>query len=94
MCHMGRYVDFYCGNNNSELKKIVYPILMNKFGWIPQKDYDDFLSIGSQVVWNCEESFDLEKVKTKKFKSFLSNCIHNKIKTNQYLLLKIHIKYE
>ena len=78
---MGIYVDFYCGNNNSELKKIVFPILMNKFGWIPQKDYDDFLSIGSQVVWNCEENFDLEKVKTKKFKSFLSNCIHNKIKT-------------
>ena len=78
---MGRYVDFYCGNNNSELKKIVYPILMNKFGWIPQKDYDDFYSIASQVVWDCEESFDLEKVKTKKFKSFLSNCIHNKIKT-------------
>lgn len=78
---MGRYVDFYCGNNNSELKKIVFPILTNKFGWIPQKDYDDFLSIGSQVVWNCEENFDLEKVKTKKFKSFLSNCIHNKIKT-------------
>ena len=79
---MGQYVDFYCNNNNKELKKIVTPILLYKFGWLAQKDYDDFYSIASQVVWDCEQKFDGKKVKTKKFKSFVSTCIHNKIKTH------------
>lgn len=77
---MGQYVDFYCSDNNRELKKIVTPILSYKFGWLAQKDYDDFYSIASMVVWDCEQKFDGKKVKTKKFKSFLSACIHNKIK--------------
>lgn len=79
---MGQYVDFYCENENKELKKIVNPILMKNFSWIPQKDFDDFYSIASQVVWDCEQKFDGKKVKTKKFKSFVSACIHNKIKTH------------
>lgn len=78
---MGQYVDFYCDNENKELKKIVNPILVRRFAWIPQKDYDDFYSIASMVVWDCEKKFNGEKVKTKKFKSFVSACIHNKIKT-------------
>lgn len=77
---MGQYVDFYCSDNNKELKKIVTPILACNFGWLAQKDYDDFYSIASQVVWNCEKKFSSTKVKTKKFKSFLSVCIHNKVK--------------
>lgn len=79
---MGQYVDFYCENENKELKKIVNPILIKRFAWIPQKDYDDFYSIASMVVWDCEQKFDGKKVKTKKFKSFVSTCIHNKIKTH------------
>lgn len=79
---MGQYVDFYCRNQNKELKKIVDPILYSKFAWIPQQEYDDFYSIASMVVWDCEKKFDCKKVKTKKFKSFLSGCIHNKIKTH------------
>lgn len=79
---MGQYVDFYCENENKELKKIVNPILIRRFAWIPQKDYDDFYSIASMVVWDCEQKFDGKKVKTKKFKSFVSTCIHNKIKTH------------
>lgn len=79
---MGRYVDFYCSDNNKELKKIVTPILACNFGWLAQKDFDDFYSIASQVVWDCEQKFDGKKVKTKKFKSFVSACIHNKIKTH------------
>ena len=67
---MGQYVDFYCGNNNKELKKIVDPIIMIHFGWLAQKDYDDFYSIASQVVWDCEKRFNEEKIKNKNFKSF------------------------
>lgn len=78
---MGQYVDFYCKNENKELKKIVNPILAMRFSWISQKDYDDLYSIASEVVWDCEEKFDGKKVKTKKFKSFVSTCIHNKIKS-------------
>lgn len=79
---MGQYVDFYCENENKELKKIVNPILIRRFPWIPQKDYDDFYSIASMVVWDCEQKFDGKKIKTKKFNSFVSACIHNKIKTH------------
>lgn len=79
---MGQYVDFYCANENRELKKIVNPILAVKFAWIPQQEYDEFYSIASMVVWDCEKKFDSTKVMTEKFKSFVSTCIHNKIKTH------------
>lgn len=78
---MGQYVDFYCGNNNKELCKMVNPILIKNFGWISQKDYDDFYSIAAQVVWDCENKFNSNKVKSKKFKSYLSTCIFNKVKS-------------
>lgn len=78
---MGKYVDFYCKDNNRELKKIVDPIIMKNFGWLAQKDYDDFYSMAANVVWDCEQKFDDQKVKSNNFKSFLSSCIHNKVKT-------------
>jgi len=78
---MGKYVDYYCGDNNKELKKLVNPILMNHFGWLPSQYYDDFYSILAQVVWDCEKNFNEQKVKTNKFKSYLLSCISNKIKS-------------
>lgn len=81
MCEMGKYVNFYCGNNNKELEKIVDQIIIKRFGWLPQKDYDDFYSIAAQVVWDCEKVFDSQKVKSEEFKSFLSSCLYNKIKS-------------
>lgn len=78
---MGQYVDFYCKNDNYELKKIVNHILSTKFAWLPQKDYDDLYSIASTVVWDCEKRFDSTKVRTEKFQSFLNGYIQNKIKT-------------
>lgn len=78
---MGKYVDYYCNDNNKELKRLVDPILNNQFGWLPNQYYDDFYSILAQVVWNCENSFNEEKVKTKKFKSYLLSCVNNKIKS-------------
>lgn len=76
---MGSYLEFYCGNQNRELKKIVDPILMGQFGWITQKDYDDFYSLAADVVWKCEESYDLSKGKS--FDNFLRPCILNKVKS-------------
>lgn len=78
---MGKYVDYYCSDNNKELKKLVNPILMNHFRWLPSQYYDDFYSILAQVVWDCEKSFNEQKVKTNKFKSYLLSCINNKIKS-------------
>lgn len=78
---MGKYVDYYCNDNNKELKKLVDPILNNQFGWLPNQYYDDFYSILAQVVWNCENNFEKERVKTNKFKSYLLSCINNKIKS-------------
>ncbi len=76
---MGKYVDFYCKDDNKELKKIVNKILCNNFGWIPQKDYDDFYSLAGQVVWNCEKNFD--NCKNDNFKGYLTSCLIKKIKT-------------
>ena len=78
---MGKYVEFYCGENNKELKKIVDLILKNRFSWIPQKDYDDFYSMAACVVWRCEKDFEENKCKDKKFKNFLIACLHNKVKS-------------
>lgn len=71
--------DFYVKNNCLELKKIIFPILKTKFGWISEKEYDDFISIGAQVVWDCETKFD--ESKGAEFKTFLFNCLLRKIKT-------------
>lgn len=75
---MGQYVDFYCKEENKNLKKIIDPILFKHFSWIPQKDFDDFYSIGAKVVWDCERRFDEKHEKS--FENFLVPCIHNKIK--------------
>ena len=76
---MGKYVDFYCSNDNKELKKLVNPIITKNYGWIPQKDYDDIYSNLSLVVWDCEKRFNPDKVKNKQFESFLKSCIENKM---------------
>jgi len=76
---MGRYVDYYCGDNNRELKKIVNSILKRKFNWIAQKDYDDFYSRAGEVVWECENAFD--DTKGISFENYLRSCIYSKIKT-------------
>lgn len=77
---MGKYVDFYCGDYNRELKKIVEPILKNQFSWLAQKDYDNFYSIAAGVVWDCEKKFDENRVRNREFKSYVSACIQKRMK--------------
>lgn len=77
---MGKYVDFYCGNNNRELKRMVDSILAARFNWISQKDYDEFYSLASLVVWNCEKKSD-EDISSEAFRSYLFGCILNRIKS-------------
>lgn len=76
---MGEFLEFYCANNNKELEKIVNNILINEFGWLPKQHYEDFYSVAAQAVWQCEQNFDKEKLKSKNFKSYVKSCIHNKI---------------
>lgn len=73
----GKYVSYYCNDYNKELKKIVFSIV-NKFGGISQKDYDDFISIAAMVVWDCEKTFDESKGKS--FKSYFMGCLYQKVK--------------
>ncbi len=80
MVVLGKYVEFYCGENNRELKKIVEPVLRNRFPWLAQKDYDDFYSIAAEVVWNCERRFDERRIGNREFKSYVSACIRKRIK--------------
>ena len=75
---MGKYLDFYCGNNNKELEKVVNHMLMKHFGWLPQKDYDDFYSIASQVLWNCEMKY--QENQNDNFEAYFKFCLLNKIK--------------
>lgn len=79
--NMGKYVDFYCNDNNRKLKKIIDPILTQEFRWIAQKDYDDFYSLGALVVWDCEKKFENRQIGDRQFRSFLSSCLRKKIKS-------------
>lgn len=76
---MGRYVDYYCKNENSQLKKIVDKIIARRFPWIPYKDYDDYYSLAMMVVWDCEMKFTKDKGAT--FETFLIGCLERKIKS-------------
>lgn len=74
---MGKYIDYYCCNNR--LQNMVDHIIKKHFGWIPQKDYDDFYSIAGQAVWYCEKNFD--ESKGKNFEKYLVDSLYRKIKT-------------
>ena len=76
---MGKYLEYYCENNNRRLNQLVDKILERHFGWLPQKDYDDMYSIAGQTVWQCEMQFN--KQKKTKFKTFLTSCLLKKFKT-------------
>lgn len=76
---MGKWIDYYCADNNRRLIKLVDKIVLKNFGWLPQKEYDDFYSIAGQVVWNCEQNFDDSK--GAKFETHLTNCLQRKFKS-------------
>ena len=58
---MGKYVTCYCGNNNQALISLVDRLIEKNFGWLPQMYYDDFYSIASKVVWDCERQYKKSK---------------------------------
>lgn len=74
---MGKYVDYWmaCGRLNN----LTYKIIQNSFGWLPQKDYDDFYSIATKVLWDCERKYSHSK-KTE-FKTYLIGCLNRKFKS-------------
>lgn len=76
---MGKYVDYYCINENRRLKPIVDNILKRYFGWLPQSDYDDFYSIAGQTVWDCELRYDIKK--NNSFENYLKNSLLRKLKS-------------
>lgn len=75
---MGQYLEFYCKNNNKELERVVNQMLGKHFRWIPQKDYDDYYSIASQVLWNCENKY--QEKQNDNFEAYFKFCLLNKIK--------------
>ena len=76
---MGKYVDYYCKNNNKRLKQEVDNVIIKNFGWLPQKEQHDFYSLAGQVVWNCEQNFI--KDKNAKFITYLTSCLLKKFKS-------------
>lgn len=76
---MKKYVEYYCKNNSELLKTVADGIIIHNFGWIPQRDYDDFYSIAHEVLWNCEKTFDSSK--GAKFETYLIGCLTRKFKT-------------
>lgn len=75
---MGKYLDYYCGDENRVLKWIVDSSLQ-KFGGINKCDYDDFYSMAAEVCWKCEEQYDQERGVP--FEPFFRGRLNNKIKT-------------
>lgn len=76
---MNNYLILYCENDSKKLKSISDTIIIKHFGWLPQKDYDDFYSIAGEVLWKCCESF--EENKGAQFETYLINCLIKKFKT-------------
>lgn len=76
---MNQYLIYYCENNEKRLKTISDTIIIKHFGWLPQKDYDDFYSIAGEVLWSCCKSFD--DGKGAQFETYLINCLVKKFKT-------------
>lgn len=76
---MNDYLIFYGKNNEKKLKTISDFIITKHFGWLSQKDYDDFYSIAGEVLWHCCENFD--ESKGAQFETYLINCLVRKFKT-------------
>lgn len=72
-------IEYYFKNDSRELKKLSDYIIIKYFGWLPQKDYDDFYSIAGEVLWNCYEKFDSSK--GAQFETYLIGCLVRKFKT-------------
>lgn len=72
-------LEHYSKDNCKRLKNISDIIIMKYFGWLPQKEYDDFYSIAGEVLWHCCENYD--KNKGAQFETYLINCIIRKFKT-------------
>lgn len=82
---VGKMVDYYY--EKERLKNLVDKILSTKYGWLPQKEHDDFYSIAGTTVWYCEKHYDPKK--NKNFHRYLVDSLHRKFKTQ---LTKINRK--
>lgn len=76
---MKDYLFYYCENDSSKLRQISDSIIIKHFGWLPQKDYDDFYSIAGSVLWDCCENYDDSK--GAQFETYLINCLVKRFKT-------------
>lgn len=76
---MNTYLIYYCNNDEKKLRDIADRIIIKYFGWLSQKDYDDFYSIAGEVLWNCAKNFDDSK--GAQFETYLINCLTRKFKT-------------
>ena len=68
----------YLSDNAAMLKKMCLPML-TRFGGISEMDYDDFISIAAQTVWETTQSYN--KSSGIAFDNYLASCILRKIKT-------------
>jgi DNA-directed RNA polymerase specialized sigma24 family protein len=77
---MGKYVEYYCQNNEKELRKLVDKLIQKgEWGWIPKSEYDEIYSFAAVVVWKCEQQYDDNA--SVEFSKYLAKCILNKIKS-------------
>lgn len=72
---MNSLLEFYYSSNANTLHNLILNII-NKFGGISQKDYDDFFSIGNLTFTECLKSYD----GSTNFHYFLNTCLINSIK--------------
>ena len=76
---MEKYLELYCKDDCKRLKRVSDTIIIKYFGWISQKDYDDFYSIASEVLWDCCKNYDDSK--GAQFDTYYINCLIRKFKT-------------
>lgn len=76
---MDKYINYYCENGGKRIRKIADVIIIKCFGWLSQKDYDDFYSIANEVLWDCAKNYD--DAKGAQFETYLINCLVRKFKS-------------
>lgn len=82
---MEKIINFYCEDEQRELKKLVYPMII-KYKGISQKDYDDFYSLAALTLWQATMTYD--KAREIPFEKYLQNCLAKKF--HSMMCKKIH----
>ena len=72
-------LELYCKDNMQLLKKLSKSIFLRLNEPLTEADYDDFYSIANMTLWQCYNSYCIDKGAS--FNTFFCNCLKKRFKT-------------